>query len=136
MRWRFLFLICVFACGGGVDGGDASSDATLGGSDVATDASLSDVQGFDGYYKPLPGEFRPESGLPCDIGGCDGLPRASCNSGTGFCCSGKLRMDCNCCMCGSEPGCMPPAICCPIAGEQDLKCVPSVQDCPMYAKDQ
>ncbi len=133
------------ACGRAVDATDAgtdSGDASLDGS--IADAGLDgppyhnwDATPFDGFDQPIEGEFPPTTGKPCELGGlgCADIPGASCDLGTGWCCSGDSYSKGRC-MCGQELGCQPPAVCCPQMGQQAFTCAGDAALCAKYAKDQ
>lgn len=104
-------------------GGDAGADGDDGFSWDATP--------FEGYDPPVPGQYPPPSGEPCKVAGECGAG-AQCNPLSGWCCSGEFKQweAGAVCACGSDLGCIPPAVCCYLAGETKPHCVVSATDCP------
>jgi hypothetical protein len=121
----------------GHGGGSAASTGVSGGgddagtADGAEDGFTWDATPFEGYDLPVPGQYPPPSDMPCKVGGeCGG--GAQCNPLSGWCCRGDFKeWEAGVvCACGSELGCLPPAVCCYPAGETKPHCAPSAQDCP------
>jgi len=133
---RFWITVPLIGCGR-LQNGAGLIDATLlaDAGDASIDDVILDRLGFDGLAAPREGEFQPLNGKPCDSihQYCADVMGASCDLASGWCCAGTLKM--GRCMCGQELGCQPPAICCPLAGQQDYSCVPNISACPAYAKD-
>lgn len=122
------------ACGGNVhDAPDACATSHDGGAaDVVGDeaapwwADVFDAAIYQGFTPPIVGEYPPNGPGVCIYSGC--FVNGSCDPETGWCCSGKPRK--GSCTCGGDAGCVPPAICCAVPGELEMRCVATPDDCP------
>lgn len=123
------------ACGGNVS--DAAPDACAtahdgGAKDVVGDeaapwwADVFDAATYQGFTPPIVGEYPPNGPGVCIYSGC--FVNGSCDPESGWCCSGKPRK--GACTCGADAGCVPPAICCAVPGELEMRCVATPDDCP------
>jgi hypothetical protein len=123
------------ACGGSVN--DVALDACAlppdgGVKDVIADeaapwwADVFDASSYVGFTAPIVGEYPPNGPGVCLYSGC--FINGSCDPETGWCCSGKPRK--GSCTCGGDAGCVPPAICCALPGEVEMRCVATPDDCP------
>lgn len=136
-------VVTAVSCGGEVALRDAGADAAEDG--LGTEASVDaggdaadldawwrqfDVAPFDGYSPPIPGEFPPEGGIPCNAGGECPIGFAACNFGTGWCCEQFYHNEQ--CVCGATLGCLPPQVCCPVSGQVQYSCVATANACPAY----
>lgn len=120
MRASVVYLVVgTFACGVISNEGDGGSN----GADVV----LSDAaQGFQDRHAPIPGEYEPTNGKPCDQGGncTQGVDFGSCDQATGWCCEGYPDWTGHStgCFCGNGPGCAPPLVCCITPNAQTYNC--------------
>ena len=112
------------ACATTHDGGDAadvvSEDAPPWWYDVF------DAATYTGFSPPIPGEYPPNGPGVCIHSGC--FVSGVCDPETGWCCGGKTKR--SGCACGDDAGCVPPAICCALPGQLQMRCVATPDQCP------